>query len=107
MDYTYEKLSSMTAVQLRELGHSLNHPALQGIATLHKDKIIPLLCGALGIEAHPGHRVVGIDKAKIKQEIRALKRERDSALEAKDIAKVREVREKLHHFRHLLRKSIV
>jgi hypothetical protein len=49
MDYTYEKLSVMTAVQLRDLGHSLNHPDLEGIATIHKDKLLPMLCGALGI----------------------------------------------------------
>lgn len=107
MEYTYEKLSAMTAIQLRELGHSLNHPDLQGIATLHKDKLIPLLCGVLGIEAHPSHQAVGIDKTKIKQEIRALKRERDAALGAKDLAKVRDLREKVHHLKHLLRKSIV
>jgi len=107
MDYTYEKLSVMTAVQLRELGHSLKHPDLEGIATIHKDKRLPMLCKALGIEAHPHHQAVGIDKTKIKQEIRALKRERDSALEAKDLAKVRDLREKVHDLKHLLRKSIV
>ena len=107
MDYTYEQLHAMTAAQLRELGHSLNHPDLKGIATLHKDKLIPLLCGVLGIEAHAHHEVVGVDKTKVKQEIRALKRERDQALAAKDTAKVREVREKVHRLKRLLRKSIV
>ncbi|HLF14906.1 MAG TPA: hypothetical protein VI932_08480 [Bacteroidota bacterium] len=107
MDYTYEKLSAMTAVQLREIGHALNHPDLQGIATVHKDKLLPLLCSVLGIEAHAHHQVVGIDKTKVKQEIRALKRERDSALAGKDGAKVREIREKIHHLKRLLRKSTV
>jgi hypothetical protein len=107
MDYTYEKLSAMTAIQLRELGHSLNNPALQGIATLHKDKLIPLLCEVLGIEAHASHHAVGVDKAKIKLEIRALKKERDMALGSKDLEKVRDLREKVHHLKHLLRKSIV
>jgi hypothetical protein len=107
MDYTYEKLSVLTVAQLREIGHSLNNPDLKGIATIHKDKLLPMLCKALGIEAHQHHQAVGIDKTKIKQEIRALKRERDSALEAKDLAKVRDLREKVHHLKHLLRKSIV
>jgi hypothetical protein len=107
MTHTYESLSAMTASELRDLGHSLNHPDLNGIATLHKDKILPLLCGVLGIEAHARHQAVGIDKTKIKQEIRALKRERDSALQAKDAAKVGELREKIHQLKRLLRKSIV
>ncbi len=107
MEYTYEKLSAMTAAQLHEIGLALNHPDLHGIATMHKDKLLPLLCSVLGIEAHAHHHVVGIDKTKVKQEIRGLKRERDAALEGKDGAKVREIREKIHHLKRLLRKSIV
>ncbi len=107
MGYTYEQLSGMTAVQLREIGHARNHPDLPGIATMHKDKLLPLLCTVLGIEAHPHHVAAGIDKTKVKQEIRALKRERGAALEAKNGAKVREIREKIHHLKRLLRKSIV
>jgi hypothetical protein len=106
MDYTYESLSAMTATQLREVGHSLNHPDLQGLATLHKDKILPLLCKVLGIEAHAHHQAVGIDKSKVKLDIRALKRERDAALAAKDTGKLRELREKLHELKRPLRKSI-
>ena len=107
MEYTYEQLSLMTAAQLREIGHSLNHPDLQGIAMMHKDKLLPLLCTVLGIDAHAHHRVVGIDKTKVKQEIRALKKEREAALAGKDAAKLREVREKIHHLKRVLRKSIV
>jgi hypothetical protein len=107
MEYTYEQLSLMTASQLREIGHSLGHPDLQGIATMHKDKLLPLLCSVLGIEAHAHHQAVGIDKTKIKQEIRILKKEREAALAGKDGAKLREVRGKIHHLKRLLRKSIV
>jgi hypothetical protein len=107
MDYTYDLLSAKTVTELREIGHSLNHPDLQGIAMMHKEKLLPLLCGVLGIEAHPSHRVVGVDKTKIKQEIRALKRQRDAALVAKDMGKVRELREKIHELKRILRRSIV
>ena len=106
MDYTYEKLSAMTVAELRDVGHALDHPDLRGIATLHKEKLLPLLCGVLGIEAHAHHDAVGINKTKVKQEIRALKRERDAALGANDVDKVRELREKVHQLKHLLRKSI-
>ena len=107
MTHTYESLSALTAAQLRELGHTIDHPDMKGIATIHKDKLVLLICHALGIEAHTHHQVVGIDKSKVKQEIRALKHERDSALEAKDAARLHEVRDKLHDLKRLLRKSIV
>jgi hypothetical protein len=107
MEYTYDQLHKMKVAQLREIGHSLNHPDMKGIATLHKDKLLPLLCHVLGIEDHEHHEVVGIDKTKIKQEIRALKRERQSALENKDGAKLKEVRGKIHQLKRVLRKYTV
>lgn len=107
MEYTYEKLSLMTAAQLREIAHSLNHPDLQGVAMMHKEKLLPLLCTILGIEAHVHHQVVGIDKTRVKQEIRALKKERAAALAGKESAKLREIREKIHRLKRVLRKSIV
>jgi hypothetical protein len=107
MEYTYERLSGMTVARLREIGHALNHPDLAGIATMHKEKLLPLLCTVLGIEARAHHTVVGVDKTKVKQEIRVLKRERDAALEGKDMAKVRDIREQIHRLKRLLRKSMV
>ena len=107
MAHTYDELSAMTVTRLREIGHALNHPDLQGIATMHKEKLLPLLCTVLGIEAHHHHRVLGVDKAKVKQEIRSLKKERESALAGKDSSKLHEVREKIHRLKRLLRKSIV
>lgn len=106
MDYTYEQLSAMTVVQLREVGHALNNPELRGIATMHKDKLLPLLCSVMGIEVHHHHVRAGVDKAGIKQRIRALKKERDAALAAKDGARLKEVRAKIHDLKRTLRKSI-
>lgn len=107
MEHTYASLSAMTVAQLREIGHGLDHPDLQGIATMHKDKLLPILCRALGVEAHVHHEVVGIDKAKVKREIRDLKKERTAALEGKDGEKLREVRERIHRLKRLLRKATV
>ena len=107
MEYTYEQLHKMTVNQLRDIGHSLNHPELHGIATMHKDKLLPQLCNVLGIEAHAHHEVVGIDKTKVKQEIRALKKERESALQNKDHVSLKEVREKIHKLKRVLRKYTV
>ncbi len=106
MAHTYEELSKMTVARLREIGHELNHPDLSGIATMHKDKLLPLLCHVMGIEDHAHHEVVGIDKAGIKQKIRGFKKERLKALEAKDGARLAEVRQEIHKLKRLLRKSI-
>jgi len=107
MEHTYDSLHAMTAAQLRELGHGLDRPELKGIATMHKDKLLPLLCTVLGIDPHPHRVAVGIDKTKIKQEIRALKVKRDAAMNSKDAAQLREIRNKIHHMKRLLRKSMV
>jgi len=50
--------------------------------------------------------VVGLDKGKVKAEIRALKKERDQALEAKDGTKLKRTRQKIHRLRHKLRRSL-
>jgi protein-arginine kinase activator protein McsA len=106
MAHTYEELSKMTVVRLREIGHGLNHPDLAGIATLHKDKLLPLLCHVMGIEDHAHREIVGIDKSSIKRQIRALKKEREAAMGGKDRVKLAEVRERIHKLKRLLRKSM-
>ncbi len=108
MEYTYEILSKMNVSELRKIADGLTHEAVKGHSTMHKEKLIPALCTALGIEAHTHHHVVGsIDKSKIKQEIRALKVKRDAAIEAHDSAQLASIRHSMHHLKRLLRKSIV
>ncbi|MBI4811488.1 MAG: hypothetical protein HY800_08655 [Ignavibacteriales bacterium] len=107
MSYTYEQLSKMTVVQLRQIADGIDHEATKGHSTMHKEKLLPALCQALGIEAHAHHEAMGIDKTKIKMEIRALKKERDTALQNKDSQKLHEVRDKIHKLKRELRKHIV
>jgi len=107
MPYTYEQLSKMTVIELRQIADGIEHEVTKGHSTMHKDKLLPALCQALGIEAHAHHEVKGINKAKIKKEIRALKKERAAALETKDSAKLHDVREKIHRIKRELRKHIV
>jgi hypothetical protein len=107
MAYTYEQLSKMTVAELRQIADGIEHEATKGHSTMHKEKLLPALCTALGIEAHAHHAIVGkIDKTKVKQEIRALKAERSAALQAHDGNKLHEVRWKIHRLKRLLRKSI-
>jgi len=103
MSYTYEQLSKMTVIELRNIADGMGNEELKGHNTMHKEKLLPLLCHALGVEAHVHHEIKGVNKTKVKQEIRALKVERTAALETHDPAKLHEVREKIHHLKRLLR----
>ncbi|HXX64688.1 MAG TPA: hypothetical protein VEO56_12905 [Bacteroidota bacterium] len=103
MAYTYEQLNAMTVAQLREIAKGIDHEALQGNSTMHKEKLVPALCVALGIEAHKHHQVAGLDKGKIKLEIRNLKKARDEALTKKDLTKYRQSIREIHHLKNRLR----
>ena len=61
----------------------------------------------LGVEAHAHHEVVGIDKASVKAQIKALKGDRDTALEAKDPKQLKQIRRKIHRLKRQLHKAMV
>jgi len=107
MAHTYEELSSMTVTQLREIASGIQHDAVHGFSTMHKEKLLPALCIALGIEAHKHHTVVGVNKAQVKAEIKALKVKRDAALKAGDRKTFKEALHTIHVLKNRLRKSVV
>jgi len=106
-NYTWEQLHKMRVADLRNIAEGLDHEELQGYSTMHKEQLVPALCHALGIEDHAHHEVVGVNKTAIKQKIRALKKERDAALEAKDKDKLKNVRREIHHLKIKLRKATI
>ncbi|HWP82781.1 MAG TPA: hypothetical protein VNN76_09010 [Bacteroidota bacterium] len=106
MTYTYDQLSKMTVSELREIAKSTEREEFKGVATMHKEKLLPLLCKALKIEI-PHHHVVGINKTEIKQKIRALKIQRDEAMQKKEREKLRAVRAQIHELKRELRKHMV
>jgi protein-arginine kinase activator protein McsA len=106
MVYTYDQLSKMTAAELRAIATGLEREELRGVSTMHKEKLLPLLCRALGVEI-PHHRVVGVDKTSIKQKIRALKRQRDEAIRMKKREELERIRDEIHRLRRELRKHLV
>jgi hypothetical protein len=87
----------MTVAELKEIAKDIEHDALHGYTTMHKDHLVPALCQALGIEAHVHHEVVGIDKAAVKAKIRELKVQRNAAIEAHEI----------HHLKRKMHKATV
>lgn len=107
MPYTWEELHHKTVIQLREIAEGIEHDVLHGYSTMHKEELIPALCEALGIEAHPHHEVVGIDKKAIKSKIRELKVQRDAALAAGDKVALKRVRRSIHRLKGELRRHTV
>lgn len=107
MAHTYEELHGMTVAQLREIAEGVEHDAVHGYSTMHKEDLLPALCEALGIEAHEHHEVVGIDKDVVKAKIRALKAERATLLQAGDSKQLKLVRRRIRGLKRKIRKATV
>ena len=105
MAYTFEQLNKMAVVDLRKIADGLEHEALKGHSTMHKEKLIPALCQALGIEAHKHHQAKGMDKAALKLEIRGLKKKRDEIVASKDYKQLSEIRQRIHDLKVKLRRE--
>ena len=104
MAHSYEELKHKTIAELRDIAKSVeNQDAVQGYSQMNKEHLLPALCRALGIESHTHYEVQGIDKVGIKAKMRALKRDRQAALEAHDHGKLKNVRRQIHHLNHQLR----
>jgi len=107
MAYTYEQLSAMSVAQLREIAQGVDHEAVHGFSTMHKEKLLPALCTALGIEAHKHHTVArGFDKASVKAEIRALKKQRDALVPKEKPGEFRAILRQIHEKKNQLRRMI-
>lgn len=107
MSHTFEELKHTRVADLREIAKDVDHDALRGYSTMHKEELVQALCTALGIEAHVHHEVVGIDKAKVKVKIRELKVERDAALEAKDRVRLKRIRRRIHRLKRRIHRATV
>lgn len=107
MSHTYDELQGKTVAQLREVAREVEHDALAGYTTMHKDELLAGLCSALGIQAVVHHEVVGLDKAPVKARIRELKAQRAQALEARDKRQLRKVRTQIKRLKRRLRRATV
>lgn len=107
MAHTYDELHGMTVAELKEIAKDIEHDALHGYTTMHKDHLVPALCQALGIEAHVHHEVVGIDKAAVKAKIRELKVQRNAAIEAHDHRQLKVIRRRIHHLKRKMHKATI
>lgn len=107
MPYTYDELRKKTVAELREIAEGIEDEAVRGYRTMHKHELLPAICKALGIEAHEHHAAVGIEKTKIKAQIRKLKKARDEALAAGDRERLRQARHRIKRLKRKLRRAMV
>jgi hypothetical protein len=107
MAYTYHLLKDKTIAALREIAKGVQHEAVQGYTQMNKDHLLVALCTALNVPFHEHHDVVGIDKPALKAKIRALKKERDAAIEAGNHKQLDEVRAHIHRLNRQIRKHTV
>ena len=105
-EYTFDQLKHLTVVEMRKIASSIKHEAVQGYTQLNKEHLLKALCTALDIPLHAHHDVIGVDKAKIKGELRLLKQERDQAIEAHDAAAHKVIRRKRHHLNRRIRRAM-
>lgn len=106
-DYTHEELRRMTVAQLRDIASKIEHDAVTGHSQMRKDEIIHAICEALDIEEVEHHGVVGLDKGQVKRRIKALKDEREAALQAGDANALRMARRKIRRLKRRIRKAMV
>ncbi len=99
MAHTYDELKAKTVAELREIAKD----TVQGASQMNKDHLLPALCQALGIETHAHHAVDGIDKPAVKTQIRALRSEREHALDTHDHLRLKAIRRQMHHLNHQIR----
>lgn len=107
MEHTYKELKHTTLAKLKEIAKEIDHEAVKGYTQMNKDHLLEAICTALGIEMHEHHEVVGIDKGKIKKQIRELKKKRDKALADKDHDTLKKVRKEIKTLKTDLRRATV
>jgi hypothetical protein len=107
MAYTYHELRDMNVTQLREIAKGIEHEAVQGFLTMHKDHLIPAICKALGIDIREHHAIIGLDKAGVKAAIRTLRAKRDKALAEHDSKQLKFVRRQIHQMKRKIHKATI
>ena len=104
-EHTYEELHKKTVAELREIAKGLEHEAVKGYTQMNKDHLLPAVCKALGvsISKHPHHEAKGIDKTKVKVQLKELKAERQKAIDSGDHAQLKAIRRKYHRLNRRIR----
>jgi hypothetical protein len=101
----FHELNEMTIAQLRVVAADIE--GLTGHSQMRKAQLLEAVCEHLNIPLHEHHEVVGLNKGGIKQQIRALKVQRDEALSKQDRTELKQVRRRIHRLKRQLRRATV
>ncbi|MDD5541904.1 MAG: hypothetical protein PHX83_01895 [Acidobacteriia bacterium] len=107
MSFTFEELKHKDVTELREIAKGLGEEVVQGYTQLNKEHLLEALCKALHIDMHVHHEVVGVDKSKIKAQMKELKKKREAALAAHDHKSLHTLRRELHGLRRKVRRALI
>ena len=107
MAHTFGELKKKNVSELREIAKDIEHEAVQGYTQLNKDHLLEAICKALNIDMHVHHEVVGVDKTKIKVEIKLAKKTRDEAIAAKKPDDIIKARRKIRFLKKQLHKATI
>ena len=107
MEYTFKELKGKTVAELREIAKGIEHEAVKGYTQMNKDHLLKAICTALNIDMHEHHVAQLPEKTRLKQKIRALKKERDQAIQAHDYDKLKQIRKRIKNLKKKLRRAMV
>lgn len=99
----WHELNKHRVADLRDMMKK-NAPQVEGVLSWKKEQLVAEVAQLLGIEK-PHAVVVGIDKAAVKERIKKQRELRLQALEAKDSAKLKRARRKIHRLKRKLRQA--
>ena len=107
MEHTFKELKKKTVAQLREIAKEIEHEAVQGYTQLNKEHLLEAICKALNIDMFEHHKAVGVNKLKIKNKIKALKKKRDEAVANNDYSQHKFTLRAIHRLKRQLHKATV
>lgn len=106
-EHTFNDLKKKNVKDLRDIAKGIEHEAVQGYTQLNKEHLLEAICKALNIDMFEHHHAVGVNKAKIKSEIKKLKQKRDEAAAAGDYVQHKFALRTIHRLKRKLHKATV
>ena len=107
MDYTFNELKNKTVAEMREIAKEIDSEYVKGYTQMNKEHLLQAICKALNIDMYVHHKVVGVNKRKIKNRIKELKKVRDEAIAASDHDKLSHIRSQIKSQKRKLRSAMV
>ena len=105
MAHTYKELRKKTVKDLREIAKGVEE--IQGSTQMNKEHLLEALCKSLKIDLFEHHHAVGVNKIKLKTQIKKLKKKRDDAAAAKKYDEHKFSLRAIHHLKRKLHKATV